>query len=97
MTILGPDGTTPNHGFPTGGLLKKKPIVDMRIVMFGKMMVHPQTKQMVMVPMQDLQYKREGSDEWFSMPIEELDKHEPNPEIKNEEVSINSTSGVILS
>jgi hypothetical protein len=97
MTILGPDGLTPTEGFSTGGLIKKKPIIDMRIVVYGKMMVHPQTKQMVMVPMQDLQYKREGSNEWVSMPIEELDKHEPNLEIKNEEVSINSTSGVILS
>jgi hypothetical protein len=75
----------------------KKPIVDMRIVMFPKMMVHPETKQMVMVPMQDLQYKREGSEEWFSMPIEEFEKHDFNPEFKNEEVSVNNPSGVILS
>jgi len=74
--ILGSDGT------PTGNLKTKNPIVDMRIVMFGKMMVHPQTREMVMVPMQDLQYKREGSEEWFSMPILELEKHEYNPEDK---------------
>lgn len=60
----------------------KKPIVDIRMVMFAKMMVHPETKQMVMVPMQDLQYKREGSDEWFSIPIDETEKHEFNPEDK---------------
>ena len=35
-----------------------------------------------MVPMQDFQYQREGSDEWFSMPGIELQKHEPNPEDK---------------
>lgn len=74
--ILGADG----KGIPTGGLVTKKPIVDLRVVMFGKMMVHPQTKEMVMVPMQDFQYQREGSDEWFSMPGIELQKHEPNPE-----------------
>lgn len=74
--ILGSDG------IPTGSLKTKNPIVDMRIVMFGKMMVHPQTREMVMVPMQDLQYKREGSEEWFSMPILELEKHEYNPEDK---------------
>ena len=51
--------------------------------MFGKMMVHPQTKQMVMVPMQDIQIQREGSDEWFSLPIIEKEKHEFNPEVKN--------------
>lgn len=79
--ILGPDG----KGFPTGGLVTKKPIVDLRVVMFGKMMVHPQTKEMVMVPMQDFQYQREGSDEWFSMPGIEVDKHEPNPEEKSNE------------
>ena len=74
--ILGSDGT------PTGGLKVKKPIVDMRVVMFGKTMVHPQTKEIVLVPMQDFQYQREGSDEWFSMPGIEVDKHEPNPEDK---------------
>jgi hypothetical protein len=58
----------------------KKPIVDIRMVMFPKMMVHPETKQMVMVPMQDLQYKREGSTEWFSVPLDEMEKHEFNPE-----------------
>jgi hypothetical protein len=61
------------------------------------MMVHPQTKQMVMVPMQDLQYKRQGSDEWFSVPIFETEKHDFNPEEKNEEVSAGNPSGVILS
>ena len=80
--ILGPDGALAGIGFPTGGLGKKKPVVDMRIVMFAKMMVHPETKQMVMVPMQDMQYKREGSDEWFSLPIVEVEKHEFNPEEK---------------
>lgn len=78
-SILGPDG---GLTFPTGGLGKKKPVTDMRIVMFAKMMVHPETKQMVMVPMQDMQYKREGSDEWFSLPIVEVEKHEFNPEEK---------------
>lgn len=77
--ILGPDGIMTTSNLPTGGLTKK-PIVDMRIVMFGKMMVHPQTKEMVMVPMQDVQYKREGSNEWFSMPIEEVQNHEIKPE-----------------
>lgn len=60
----------------------KKPIVDMRVVMFGRTMVHPQTKEIVLVPMQDFQFQREGSDEWFSMPGIEVDKHEPNPEDK---------------
>lgn len=77
--ILGPDGIITTSNLSTGGLAKK-PIVDMKIVMFGKMMVHPQTKEMVMVPMQDVQYKREGSDEWFSMPIEEAQNHEIKPE-----------------
>ena len=80
MSILGPDGGI--TGFPTGGLIKNKPIVDMRIVIFGKMMVHPQTKEIVLVPMQDFQFQREGSDEWFSMPGIEVEKHEPNPEDK---------------
>ena len=75
----------------------KKPIVDIRMVMFPRMMVHPQTKEMVMVPMQDLQYRREGSVEWFSVEVEEKEKHEFNPENKNEAVSNNSSSGVILS
>lgn len=79
--ILGADG----KGIQTGSLVVKKPIVDMRVVMFGKMMVHPQTKEMVMIPMQDFQYQREGSDEWFSMPGIELQKHEPNPEDKTDE------------
>ena len=70
-----------NLGVKTGGL-SKKAIVDMRVVMFGKMMVHPQTKEMVMVPMQDIQYQREGSDEWFSMPGIEVEKHDFNPEDK---------------
>ena len=82
MSILGPDGIMTTSSLPTGGIDKKKPIVDMRIVMFPKMMVHPQTKEMIMVPMQDFQYKREGSAEWFSMPVEELEKHEFNPEDK---------------
>lgn len=60
----------------------KKPIVDMRVVMFGRTMVHPQTKEIVLVPMQDFQFQREGSDEWFSMPGIEVEKHEPNPEDK---------------
>lgn len=60
----------------------KKPIIDIRMVMFPKMMVHPETKQMVMVPMQDLQYKREGSTEWFSVAIHETEKHEFNTEEK---------------
>ena len=80
MSILGPDGGIAS--FPTGGLEKKEPIVDFRVVVFPKMVVHPETKQMVMVPMQDMQYKREGSDEWFSLPIVEVDKHEFNPEEK---------------
>lgn len=83
-------------GIPTGNLAKK-PIVDIRMVMFPKMMVHPQTKEMVMVPMQDLQYQREGSTDWFSVEIVEKEKHDFNPENKNEEVSNTSPSGVILS
>jgi len=75
----------------------KNPIVEVRMIMFDKMMVHPQTKQMVMIPMQDLQYKRQGSNEWFSVPIVEAEKHEYNPEVKNEEVSTSNSSGVILS
>lgn len=90
-------GLNDGSGIPTGGLGKKKPITDIRIVMFPKMMVHPQTKEMVMVPMQDFQYKREGSTEWFSMPVVEAEKHDFNPEEKNEEVSNTSPSGVILS
>jgi|LakMenE18May11ns_1017448.scaffolds.fasta_scaffold9555938_2 hypothetical protein len=97
MSILGPDGATAGVSFPTGGLQKKKPIADIRMVMFPKMMVHPETKQMVMVPMQDLQYQREGSNEWFSVAIHETEKHDFNPEEKNEEVSSTSPSGVILS
>lgn len=93
MSLVNENGIS----FPTGGLLSKKPITDIRMVMFPKMMVHPETKQMVMVPMQDLQYKREGSNEWFSVAIHETEKHDYNPEVKNEEVSTNSTSGVILS
>lgn len=72
-------------GISTGGLNKKEPIVDMRVVMFGKMMLHPQTKEMVMVPMQDFQFQRQGSDEWFSMPIVEAEKHDFNPEEKTNE------------
>jgi hypothetical protein len=94
MSILGPDGGV---SFPTGGLTKKNLIEDIRMVMFPKMMVHPETKQMVMVPMQDLQYKRQGSDEWFSVAIHETEKHDFNPEVKNEEVSTSNPSGVILS
>jgi len=73
-------------GIPTG-LGGKKAITDMRVVMFPKMMVHPQTKEMVMVPMQDFQYQREGSDEWFSMPIMEAEKHEFNPENKTSTIA----------
>jgi len=82
MSILGPDGAVAASTLPTGGLDKKKPIVDFRIVVFPKMMVHPQTKEMVMVPMQDMQYQREGSTEWFSVPMEQAEKHEFNPEDK---------------
>ena len=74
--IIGADGQTVS----TGGLKTKKPIVDFRIVVFPKMMVHPETKQMVMVPMQDFQFQREGSTEWFSTPMEHMEKHEFNPE-----------------
>jgi len=76
MSILGVDG----NAVSTGGLNKKEPIVDMRIVVFQKMMVHPQTKEMVMVPMQDIQYQRQGSDEWFSMDGVQAENHEPNLE-----------------
>ena len=88
--ILGPDGGI--VGFPTGGLVNKKPISDIRMVMFPKMMVHPQTKEMVMVPMQDLQYQREGSKEWYSVEIVESEKHEFNPENKNEKDTTDSIS-----
>lgn len=81
--ILGPDGAVAASSLPTGGLNKKNPIVDMRIVVFQKMMVHPQTKEMVMVPMQDIQYQRQGSDEWFSMNGVQVENHEPNPEDKS--------------
>lgn len=80
MTILGPDG---GLAFSPEGKVVKNPIVDVRFVMFPKMMVHPQTKEMVMVPMQDFQYKRAGSEEWFSVPGVEVEKHEPNPENKD--------------
>ena len=80
MSILGPDGAITSSSLPTGGLTKKKPITDIRMVMFPKMMVHPQTKEMVMVPMQDIQYQRQGSDEWFSLDGVQLEKHEPNLE-----------------
>jgi hypothetical protein len=93
MSILGPDGIATN--FPTGGLIKNKPITDIRMVMFPKMMVHPQTKEMVMVPMQDLQYKREGSEEWYSIAIHEVEKHEFNPEGKQNETD--NLNGVSLS
>ena len=92
MTILGPDGGV--AGFPTGGLVKKKPIADIRMVMFPKMMVHPQTKEMVMVPMQDIQYQREGSTEWFSVALIETEKHEFNPEDKNEKTFSTNDIGV---
>ena len=82
MSILGPDGAAASSGFPTGGLAKKEPIVDFRVVVFPKMVVHPETKQMVMVPMQDMQYRREGSADWFSVPMEQVEKHEFNPEEK---------------
>jgi hypothetical protein len=82
MSILGPDGGIAS--FPTGGLVKKEPIVDFRIVVFARMMPHPQTKELVMIPMQDFQYKRQGSDEWFSVPFEQFEKHVPNPEDKSQ-------------
>lgn len=62
---------------------KKKPIVDIRVVLFSRTMAHPQTKELVSVPMQDIQYQREGSDEWFSMPGIEVDKHDFNAEHKD--------------
>jgi hypothetical protein len=74
--IIGADG----KAVSTGGLTTKEPIVDMRIVVFQKMMVHPQTKEMVMVPMQDIQYQRQGSTEWFSMDGVQVENHEPNLE-----------------
>lgn len=77
MSILGPDGGV---AFSATGKVDKSPIVDMRIVVFQKMMVHPQTKEMVMVPMQDIQYQRQGSDEWFSMDGVQVENHEPNIE-----------------
>lgn len=91
MSILGPDGDVVLS--PTGKVVKS-PIVDVRMVMFPKMMVHPQTKEMVMVPMQDLQFQRQGSDEWFSVAIHEMEKHEFNPENKNEE-GLSSTSSIV--
>lgn len=91
--IIGADGAIVS-GLPTGGLNEKKPIVDMRIVMFGKMMVHPQTKEMVMVPIQDVQYKRQGSEEWFSMEMVEVEKHDFNPENKNEKGLPSTNNGV---
>ena len=94
MSILGPDGILTTSDLPTGGLTKKKPITDIRMVMFPKMMVHPQTKEMVMVPMQDLQYQREGSSEWFSVAIVETEKHEFNPEDKNEKGLPGNNNGV---
>jgi hypothetical protein len=74
--IIGADG----NAVSTGGLKSKKPIVELRVVVFKKMIVHPHTKEMVMVPMQDYQYQREGSDEWFSMDGLEVENHEPNLE-----------------
>lgn len=82
-SILGPDGGIVHTAKKVSD--PKKPITDMRVVMTAKMMVHPQTKEMVMVPMQDFQYQREGSTEWFSMPIVEAEKHEFNPEEKPNE------------
>ena len=85
MSILGPDGGVAS--FPVSSpVVKKEPIIDIRMVMFPKMMVHPETKQMVMVPMQDLQYRRVGSDEWFSVAIHETEKHEFNPEEKQSSI-----------
>lgn len=63
--IIGADGIQ---------ITKTKPIVDMRIVMFDKMMVHPQTKEMVMIPMQLMQFQREGSEEWITVEAVELEK-----------------------
>ena len=80
MTILGPDGGVT---FSNTGKQNKDPIVDIRIVIFPKMMVHPQTKEMAMVPMQDIQYQRQGSDEWFSIDGVQLENHEPNLEGKS--------------
>jgi hypothetical protein len=94
MSILGPDGAIAASSLPTGGVDKKKPIVDFRMVMFPKMMVHPQTKEMVMVPMQDLQYQREGSTEWFSVALHETEKHDYNPEDKNEKGLYSNSNGV---
>lgn len=81
--ILGPDGGVV---FSLDGKATKTPIVDMRIVVFQKMMVHPQTKEMVMVPMQDIQYQRQDSDEWFSMDGVQVENHEPNLENSNKEI-----------
>jgi hypothetical protein len=93
--IIGPDGNVTTSNITKGVYkLEKKPIVDMRIVIFGKMMVHPQTKEMVMVPMQDVQYKREDSDEWFSMEMVEVEKHDFNPENKNEKNLSTNSFGV---
>ena len=91
MSILGPDGGVT---FSVTGKQNKDPITDIRMVMFPKMMVHPETKQMVMVPMQDLQYRREGNTEWFSVAIEEVEKHEYNPENKNEKDLHSNSNGV---
>jgi len=91
MSILGPDGEVTFS--PTNKVIKK-PIVDIRLIMFPKMMVHPETKQMVMVPMQDIQYQREGSDEWFSMPMLQVEKHDFNPEDPNEKNLLNPSNGV---
>ena len=77
MSLLGPDG---NLTFSPSAKQVKSPIVDLRMVVFGKMMVHPQTKEMVMVPMQDIQYQRQDSDEWFSLNGVQVEKHEPNVE-----------------
>ena len=74
MSILGPDGGVV---LSASGKEDKTPIVDVRIVVFPKMMVHPQTKEMAMIPMQDFQYQREGSDKWWSFPAVQLEKHEP--------------------
>jgi hypothetical protein len=88
--IIGADGNVVS----TIAQKTKNAIVDIRLIMFPKMMVHPETKQMVMVPMQDIQYQREGSDEWFSMPMIQVEKHEFNPENKNEEDLLSYSNGV---
>jgi len=91
MSILGPDG---NVTLPASGKVVKNPIDDIRIMVFTKMIVHPQTKEMVNIPMQDFQYKRVGSEEWFSVPLVQTENHEFNPEDKDEKDYRMSSLGV---